>query len=175
MAEEYPHVRYEDICNKIRNILMSLNRWSVNQNTLESVKIYVDASAPEFVRSLKVMCGEDDSPEYWKDQLDECKKYDLPISEYMVVCPINFGTEAKNMLIHSKELLEFEARPLIGINSRFDKLIISLRTAVSNDKGQLDKEQTSHSDVLDSFRLALKHFKVKKQETNNRPIMLFSE
>ena len=35
------------------------------------------------------------------------------------------------MLIHTKELLEYEKRPLIGINSKFDKLIAALRTAVS--------------------------------------------
>ena len=34
----------------------------LNQETLDSIKIYVDASAPEFVRSLKVMVGEDDNP-----------------------------------------------------------------------------------------------------------------
>ena len=31
MAEEYPHVRYEDICIKIKSILQSLNRWNPNQ------------------------------------------------------------------------------------------------------------------------------------------------
>ena len=58
------------------------------------------------------------------------------------------------MLIHTKELLEYEARSLIGINSKFDKLITALRTAVSDDMGRLDKESTSY-DVLDGFRLVL--------------------
>ena len=71
------------------------------------------------------------------------------------------------MLIHTKELLEYEARPLIGINSKFDKLITALRTAVSDDMGRLDKEATSYDDVLDSFRLALKHFRIKKKMRNN--------
>jgi hypothetical protein len=48
------------------------------------------------------------------------------------------------------------ARGYIAINSKFDKLITSLRTAVEND-GMLDKEATSYDDVFDAFRLAM-HF-----------------
>lgn len=72
LAEEYDQVRYEDAVSKIKNILR-MNQTSLNQESLESVKIYVDASAPEFIRSLKVMVGEDDSPSYIKEQLDYCK------------------------------------------------------------------------------------------------------
>jgi hypothetical protein len=54
----------------------------------------------------------------------------------------------------------------IAINpNRFDKLIISLRTAVDND-GTLDKESTSYNDIFDAFRLALKFydFEAKKDD-----------
>ena len=71
----------------------------------------------------------------------------------MTVIPVPFNLEAKNMLIHTKELLEYEARSLIGINSKFDKLITALRTAVSDDMGRLDKGLTSYDDVLDGFGL----------------------
>lgn len=175
IAEEYEQVRYEDAISKIKNILVQMNAWSLNQEALESTKIYVDASAPEFIRSLKVMVGEDDSPTFTKEQLDMCKKNDLNPADYMTVIPVSFNTEAKNMLIHTKELLEYEARPLVGINQKFDKLITALRTAVSNDRGVLDKERTSYDDVLDSFRLALRHFKIKSKNSESRPIMLFSE
>ena len=37
-------------------------------------------------------------------------------------------------------------------------MIVSLRTAVSNDQRQLDKESTSDDKVLDAFRLALRYF-----------------
>ena len=36
------------------------------------------------------------------------------------------------MLIHTKELLEFE-EPIIAINPRFEKLTTSLRTAISDE------------------------------------------
>lgn len=49
------------------------------------------------------------------------------------------------MLIHTKELLEFETP--IAINPQFEKLTTSLRTAISDDLGKLDKEATSYDNV----------------------------
>ena len=46
----------------------------------------------------------------------------------------------------------------IQIDPRFDKLIISLRTAVENGEGILDKQATSFNDVFDAFRLAMKFY-----------------
>ena len=63
---------------------------------------------------------------------------------------------------------------LIGINSKFDKLIVALKTAVSDDQGRLDKESTSYDDLLDSWRLALKHFRI-KNKNKDRPIILLHE
>ena len=71
------------------------------------------------------------------------------------------------MIMHSKELLEYE-RPLIAINPTFTKLITSLRTAISDDQGKLSKEETSFDNVLDAFRLALKGIKVVKKETQKQ-------
>ena len=175
IAEEYSHVRYEDICSKIKSILTGLNQCSINQTELAETKIYIDSSAPEFVRSLKVMVGEYDNPIATKEQLDFCKKYDMNPADYMRVIPISFNPEAKNMLIHTKELLEYEARPLIGINSKFDKLITALRTAVSDDMGRLDKESTSYDDVMDAFRLALRHFRIKNKNKESKPIILLHD
>ena len=172
LAEEYETPRYEDMVSKIKSILLEMNQWSLNQESLESVKIYVDASSPEFIRSLKVTVNEDDNPSNIKQQLDDCKKYDLNPADYMTVIPVPFNTEAKNMLIHTKELLEYEQRPLIGINSKFDKLITALRTAISDDSGRLDKESTSYDDVLYSLRLALKHFRIKQKDSKDKPIIL---
>ena len=39
---------------------------------------------------------------------------------------------------------------------RFNKLIAALRTAVENGNGYLDKEATSHDDLMDAFRLSQK-------------------
>jgi hypothetical protein len=84
----------------------------------------------------------------------------------MTVIPVPFSVAAKDMIMHTKELLEYE-RPLIAINPTFTKLITlitSLRTAISDDLGKLSKEETSFDNVLDAFRLALKGIKVIKKE-----------
>ncbi|PWU80600.1 MAG: hypothetical protein DLM72_11365 [Candidatus Nitrosopolaris wilkensis] len=46
---------------------------------------------------------------------------------------------------------------LITIGPSFDKLIVSLRTAVANEM-RLDKQQTSFNDILDSLILALSEY-----------------
>lgn len=86
----------------------------------------------------------------------------------MKVVPVPFSTEVKNMLIHTKELLEFET-PILAINPNFDKLTTSLRTAISDDLGKLDKEGTSYDNVLDAFRLSFETFKLKEKE--NQPFL----
>jgi len=75
----------------------------------------------------------------------------------MQVIPVNFSTEHREMLGHAKMLMESE---MVAINPIFDKLVISLRTAVENE-GSLDKEATSHNDILDAFRMCLKRYEFK--------------
>jgi hypothetical protein len=72
----------------------------------------------------------------------------------MTVIPVNFGLEHKTMLAHMKMIFEKES---VFINPVFDKLVISLRTAVEKE-GVLDKTATSYNDILDAFRLALKFY-----------------
>jgi hypothetical protein len=40
----------------------------------------------------------------------------------------------------------------VAIYPKFTKLITALRTAVINGEGMLDKEVTSHDDLMDAFR-----------------------
>ena len=46
--------------------------------------------------------------------------------------------EHKNMLAHTKELLEHQ-NGMVAIHLRFSKLITALRTAVENGEGAIDK------------------------------------
>ena len=73
----------------------------------------------------------------------------------MKIVPVNFNKEHKAMLGHCKMLLEDDPGKIAINHDRFDKLITALRTAVDID-GTLDKECTSHNDIFDAFRLALK-------------------
>jgi hypothetical protein len=74
------------------------------------------------------------------------------------------------MLGHAKMLME---SGIVAINPIFDKLVISLRTAVENE-GSLDKEATSHNDIFDAFRMCLKRYEFKtptpEEESSNRAI-----
>jgi hypothetical protein len=75
----------------------------------------------------------------------------------MFVIPVPFSKEHKHMLAHTKELMEY-ATGQVAIHPRHDKLITSLRTAVENGEGSLDKEATSHDDLFDSFRMSASRF-----------------
>jgi hypothetical protein len=164
LADEFERPRYEDMIGKVMDIIRGLNRHNINRQVLDRCKIYCDASNPEFITSLKREVGENTRWDFIQEKILYCKKHDLDLPRYMTVVPIPFSTEGKNMIMHTKELLEFES-PLVAVNPKFDKLIVSLRTAISSDDGKLDKEQTSYHNVLDAFRLALKGIKIVKKET----------
>lgn len=72
----------------------------------------------------------------------------------MFVIPVPFSKEHKNMLAHCKELLEYQ-NGIVAINPKHNKLITALRTAVENGEGYLDKEATSHDDLMDAYRMSL--------------------
>ena len=111
---------------------------------------WTSRSNPAFIRSLKVQLDED--PDYEKAIARyKSEGFDWENSPWMKVIPVNFHTRHKEMLAHSKMLLE---RGNIAINPKFDKLITWLRTAVDNE-GTLDKEATSYNDIFDAFRLCL--------------------
>ena len=76
------------------------------------------------------------------------------LTQNMFVIPVYFSKQHKSMLAHCKAMLEYQNGHM-AIHPRFNKLITSLRTAVENGEGVLDKEATSHDDPFDSFRLSL--------------------
>jgi hypothetical protein len=123
--------------------------------------VFVDGANPEFIRALKDRLGEDTDYDRLITHLKTSygKYYDLPsLIESMCVIPVNFRNEHKNMLAHSKRILETGNGGLI-LHPSFNKLIVALRTAVEKGEGTLDKEATSHSDVLDAFRLSLMRYR----------------
>jgi hypothetical protein len=157
-ADEFERPRYEDMINKVANL------YDMHTNIKN---IFVDASSPELISSLKrEVMQERDNWTWVQEKMAYCKKHHLDVNRHMKVVPVPFSTEGKNMIIHTKELLEFE-EPIIAINPRFEKLTTSLRTAISDDLGKLDKEATSYDNVLDAFRLSLQMFKLKEKENEH--------
>jgi hypothetical protein len=120
-------------------------------------KIYIDGANPSFIRSLKMQWGE-------RSDYENVKKEHR---QSMIVQPVNFNQEHKEMLGHCKMLLE---QGYIAINPAFDKLITSLRTAVA-EENILDKESTSYADVFDAYRLAVKHYKFMTQVEDVQTVM----
>ena len=63
------------------------------------------------------------------------------------------------MASHSKRLLD-DSRGLISINPKFTKLITALRGAQFNEY-KLDKEESPHNDLTDTFMMLCTFFKFK--------------
>ena len=139
-AEEYKRPDFNEM----------LERHGICLLNIHVQKIYIDGANPSFIKRLKMQWGE--RPDY-----ENVKKEH---KQFMRVEPVNFNQEHKEMLGHCKMLLE---KGYIAINPAFDKLIISLRTAVA-EENILDKESTSYPDIFDAYRLALKHYQVQTRE-----------
>ena len=118
--------------------------------------IYVDGANPEFIRSIKLDIGERSDPLRYSQLIERARKYKRPVEEYMKVIPVHFSTEHRAMLAHCKMMVE---KHTISIHPKFDKLLISLKTAIENGEGVLDKTATSYDDVFDAFRLAMKFYR----------------
>ena len=61
------------------------------------------------------------------------------------------------MLDHSKMILKRDGGRIAINPDKFDKPIISFRTAVDIDR-IFDKDVTSYNEIFDAFRLALKFY-----------------
>jgi hypothetical protein len=118
--------------------------WSLIQKYNVS-KAYVDASAPSFIKDLKIIWGE-------RTDWENIKKEHFV---YVKAEPVPFQGQHRQMLYHLKFLLENKYIQIDG--KRFHKLVTALRTAVARE-GVLDKEATSYDDILDAMRLCTRGF-----------------
>ncbi len=112
---------------------------------------------PSFIRALKdkVDEGTDDGQQNSFYEKNYPSIYDLEfLQQNMYVIPVPFSKEHKHMLAHAKEMLEYQ-NGMVTIHPRFNKLITALRTVVENTEGSLDKEATSHDDLLDALSMTL--------------------
>jgi hypothetical protein len=156
-ADEFPR---PDFNQMIETTAELVDRFGMSYES--NSRIYVDAANPSFIRALKERL--DDNPAYER-QIDHLRSnwgkevtYNLQLVQAgMFIVPVPFAKEHKHMLAHVKKLMEYD-NGSIAIHPRFDKLITSLRTAVEDGTGSLDKEATSYDDTFDSFRLALQFF-----------------
>jgi hypothetical protein len=143
-ADEFARPDYSEMVETVYSLM---SKYQVD-------KTYVDASSPSFIKSLKLRIGEKAD---YLEEIDRLKKEGFGDgTKNMNIVPVGFGKEHKSLLGHCKMILEQDPCK-IAINPKFEKLVVALRTAVEND-GTLDKEATSHDDIFDAFRLALKSY-----------------
>ena len=119
-------------------------------------KIYVDGANPEVIRELKSRIGEDHD---YYGRLTEEQIWSLRTSNSWQIIPVNFQKRHREMLQWTYALM---SKRLVKIHPSLQDLIVSLRTAVVSDEWKLDKQQTSHHDVLDSLRLSLCNYELLK-------------
>jgi hypothetical protein len=151
-ASEYQRPNFTDMISKV---------WDLKQQYGHVNNIFVDASNPEVIQSLKQQFDERYDEQYVREQIVFCRKYNLHIEDKMFVVPLAFAVEGAKMLQHCRYLLDEtdeDGSSIIAIDKRFDKLLIALRTAVM-EEWKLNKAETSYSDTLDAFRLALTFYK----------------
>jgi hypothetical protein len=119
-AEEYIKPDFDDMLD----ITLGLtSKFGISLR--DGCQIFVDGSAPEFIRSLKKQLG--DQVDY-EGQIDRIKKQ-FPGADWegqMLVVPVHFAKEHRQMLAHCKKLMEYN-NGQVAINPRLE--------------GVLDKEQ----------------------------------
>ena len=110
-------------------------------------RLYVDGANPEVIRELKRRIGE------YQDyhRLTEEQIWAFRNSSWQII-PVNFQKRHREMLQWTYTLM---SKKFIKIHPSFHELIVSLRTATVSDEWKLDKQQSSHNDLLDSLRLSL--------------------
>jgi len=157
-ADEYQKATFENMLDVVNSLLRKYGR-SIN-------KIYVDASNPAFIRSLKILIGED---EYYEEIIKDYKSkgWDHETGDVMTVIPVPFSTNHKDMLTNVKMLMEKDGG-YIAIHPTLTKLITALRTATEKGENTLDKEATSYDDCFDAFRLAMYPFSLRSKDEAHR-------
>ncbi len=95
-AEELDKPNYEEVVDLIFRLFKQLGNIK---------NIGVDGLNPELIVSLKKKIDERSDWKYIQKKVQYCKKHNLNLAQYMIVCPIVFNTENINfMSSHSKRL-----------------------------------------------------------------------
>jgi hypothetical protein len=93
-------------------------------------------------------------------KIAEYERNNWDINCLMRIIPVNFSQYHKEMLQSAKAILE-DKRNIIAIALKFDKLLISLRTAIAEEYDLKKEGHTQYHDLLDAFRLSLNAYRRK--------------
>jgi hypothetical protein len=152
VAEQFDRPNFNDMVARAFDIISQYNLKRVG-------KVYVDNSAPEFIRELKIMAGEtaDYEPIIWRFRQQHKDLNDSGMN----IIPVPFSIYNDAMTQKAKSLMDSH---LIAVDSeKFQELILDLRNAKVDDKGKLEKDETNKMDLFDGLRLALRFFNINPQ------------
>jgi hypothetical protein len=155
-AEEFGKATTEGMLEEIRKIRQ---RFMIFDE--DNYRIYVDASNPAFIRSLKIDIGEYVDYEI---QLQQEKGDIHKLEYYMKVVPVSFNKYGRFMLGHMKDLVD---REKIAINPNVaNNLLTQMKMANVINNDQLDK--SIHSlDLVDALRLNLLFYRVNSDNSSS--------
>lgn len=132
----------------------------VRQHSLDNGtnKVFVDGSAPEFIKSFKRLIGEE--PNYI-NLVALAKQSDTELYHLMNVVPVNFSQLNQAMLDNTKKIVD---RHVLAINPDASQghidLLTDMRIAKNKpDSFKLDKSAENKMDLFDALRLALEYYK----------------
>jgi hypothetical protein len=150
LAEEFTMPTTEEMINRI---LVYRAKYG---NVL---KIAYDATnRMEFGSTLKQKIDEPYDIRYIEEKLAYAKKNRINIADLMHIVPVIFSTESKGRMMEQARRFLEDPRNYLAINERFVSLITGLRSAVFDDKGQLDKDLSPHNDLIDAFLMLCQFF-----------------
>jgi hypothetical protein len=159
-AEEFGKATTEGMLEEIRKIRQRFMILGDNY------RIYVDASNPAFIRSLKLDIGEYvDYEKQLQHEQEKGGRGDIhKLEYYMKVVPVSFNKYGRFMLGHMKDLVD---RGKIAINPNVaNSLLTQMRMANVINNDQLDK--SIHSlDLVDALRLNLLFYRLNSSSSNS--------
>lgn len=158
LSESHQRADFGAMVERCVQIMRDYGFLNFDVRSADSPPVFIDASAPGFIRSLRAAVGL--QPE-WEGLIQRAKRagFKEPLDRFLgMVRPRNFGAGGgRAMLSHLKSLLD---QNLVAIYpTAFPELVISLRSAYA-DGDSLSKDRTSESDHLNSFMLAVSYFRL---------------
>jgi hypothetical protein len=127
--------------------------------TMKPDNILIDGANPEFIEAVKREIGEDSNWFRIHEKLAQYRNNGWDVMKVMKCVPISFAQDGASMLVHAKQLMEFED-PIVAIHPSFTKLSAALRGAMAQEY-KYDKD-SPYSDIFDAWRMAMKWFRVTK-------------
>lgn len=145
-AKLWVNAEYNEVLEEIRSMIQ----------LYDSVKVWADGSAVSFIRSLKLIPEVDEDPSYQAVIKMYSQMKGVDWSNNMRVIPVNWVRHQVPMINNLQMLFNQNA---IAVSPTLDKLVIALRTAVTENM-RLQKDLSQYNDLTDSLFLACLEYEV---------------